>query len=208
MKASTALHGLLTIVLLALVVVLSIILGVMQTVQQTPPEVIHTETRVIIDSTPPPPIVIRMNQQPPPPPVIIYPDDNGQPLPMSEVDTTQHLPAKLYVDSTEDENQTIYNQMTVRGELLAHSTSYKLKIPTVVTKTIETTKTVQQPVNRLFLIGGVGLTNQLDIGFEVGVQFVSAKGWAAGYEYDIRHQAHELKIGVPLYQFEPPNRVF
>ncbi|MGH1338732.1 MAG: hypothetical protein ACRBFS_21640 [Aureispira sp.] len=175
--------------------------------EQTPAEVIHTETRIVVDSQRPPPIIVRMNPQAPPTPIIIYPDEQGQALPMAMVDTTEDLPAHLYRDSIEDANQTIYTSVTVRGELLASQTSYQLKIPTVVTKTIETTKTIQKPISSLVLTGGVGVTHQNTMNVAAGLQFTSAKGWIVGYEYDFVHQAHEVKLGLPIYQFKPPKRV-
>lgn len=176
--------------------------------EPAPPKVVHTQTRIVIDSQPPPPVIIRMPQQPLPAPVVIYPDERGEPLPLAQIDTTKDLPAHLYKDSIEDENQILYSSITVRGELLASQMSYKLKIPTVVTKTVETTQTIQEPVSSLLLVGGVGLSAQQRISFGAGLQYVHAKGWAVGYEYDFMNQIHEVKLGLPLYQFKPPDKPF
>lgn len=172
----------------------------------TTPKVVHTETRIVVDSQAPPPIIVRMPSQPIPAPVVIYPNDQGAPLPVASIDTTKHLPAHLYQDSMEDENQTIYSSITVRGELLASQMNYKLKIPTVVTKTVTTTQTIQKPVSSLLLVGGVGLSPQQKISFEAGLQFVSAKGWAVGYEYDFMNKTHQVKLGLALHRFRSPSR--
>ena len=200
---ANTLHFILTVVLITV-----ILLQQQCHPEPAAPQVVHTQTRIVIDSQAPPPVIIRMPTQPLPAPVVIYPDDRGEPLPLAMVDTAQDLPAHLYRDSIEDENQTIYSSITVRGELLASKTSYKLKIPTVVTKTITTTKTIQEPVSSLLLVGGIGLSPRQRISFGAGLQYVHAKGWAVGYEYDFMNQTHEVKLGLPLYQFKPPDKPF
>jgi hypothetical protein len=36
----------------------------------------------------------------------------------------------------------------------------------------------------------------------VGLQFVSKKGWALGYDYDVLQNVHQVRLGVRLLPFK------
>jgi len=161
------------------------------------------DTIVRIDTTLPPPIVINLPRQKVPNPVIVYVDSSGQSVPVAEIDTQQHIAAQQYQDSIEDENLTLYYKSTVEGRLLANALDYKLKIPQLITKTIEITKPYPIPVSQVLLTGGIGGKLNQFSSITVGLQFVSAKGWALGYDYDILEKSHNVKLGIKLFQIKP-----
>jgi len=166
-------------------------------------ELPRIDTIISIDTTPPPPIIIKLPQQPIPKPVIVYVDSSGKSIPITQIDTTKHEQAQLYQDSIEDDNLTLYYQSTVKGQLLNHSLDYKLKVPQFITKKIEISKPYPVPVNSLLLTGGFGGNINQFSSLSLGLQFVSAKGWAVGYEYDFLQKAHHVKLGIKLIQFKP-----
>jgi hypothetical protein len=160
------------------------------------------ERIVTIDTTPAPPIIIQLPRQAPPKPIIIYVDSSGRSVPAAKIDTSTHEKANLYRDSIEDENLTLYYESTIKGQLLNNALDYKLKIPKLITKTIEVLKPYPVPVSAMFLNGGIGGNTTQFSSITAGLQFVSSKGWAVGYDYDILENTHNVKLGIKLFQFK------
>lgn len=177
----------------------------LQQCKQAPPsqdQPILRDTIVNIDTTLPPPVIIQLPRQKTPAPIIVYVDSTGRSVPSSKIDTQKHETASLYQDSIEDENLTLYYKSTVKGELLNHGLDYKLKIPKLITKTIEIPKPYPTPVSTLLLTGGVGGNVSQFASITLGLQFVSAKGWSLGYDYDLLQNSHHVKLGVKLFQLK------
>lgn len=166
------------------------------------PQEIQRDTIVRIDTTPPPPIIIQLPRQQIQAPIIVYVDSSGQQVPTPEIDTQKHEVANLYQDSIEDENLTLYYESTVKGQLLSHELDYKLKIPKLITKTIEIPKPYPTPVSTLLLTGGVGGNINQFSSIRLGLEFVSAKGWALGYDYDLLQNVHSVRLGVRLFSLK------
>jgi hypothetical protein len=104
----------------------------------------------------------------------------------------------LYRKSIEDENLTLYYESTIKGQLLSNTLDYKLKIPKLITKTIEVLKPVPTPVSTLLLTAGVGgHVNQFS-SVRLGLEFVSKKGWAIGYDYDLLGNVHSVNLGFEI----------
>jgi hypothetical protein len=160
------------------------------------------DTIVRIDTQRVEPVVIRLPSQQWPPPTIIYIDSSKKVVERAYVDTNTHTAAKLYKDSLEDENLTLYYNSIIEGELLQNSFDYKLKIPKQITKTIEVSKPYPMPVSRLLFNTGIGTDTHSFNSLTVGLQFVSRKGWALGYDYDAFQQSHQITLGVQLFQFD------
>jgi len=137
-----------------------------------------------------------------PSPVIVYVDSSGQSVPVAEIDSQKHIAAQQYQDCIEDENLTLYYKSTVEGRLLANALDYKLKIPKLITKTVEISKPYPTPVSQVLLTGGIGGNINQFSSITVGLQFVSTKGWALGYDYDVLENSHNVKLGVKLFQFK------
>lgn len=166
--------------------------------QLEPPQ----DTIVTIDTTPPPPIIIQLPRQAAPPPIIVYIDSTGQRVPKAKIDTFKHEKANMYKDSIEDKNLTLYYESTVKGQLLNNALDYKLKVPKLITKTIEIPKPYEVPVSAFFLNGGLGGNVNQFSSLTVGLQFVSAKAWSLGYDYDILQNTHNVNFGVRLFQLK------
>jgi len=159
------------------------------------------ERIISIDTTPAPPIIIQLPRQAAPQPIIVYVDSTGRSLPRAKIDTSKHEKANLYRDSIEDENLTLYYESTVKGSLLNNALDYKLKVPKLITKKIEVLKPVPTPVSTLLLTGGVGGNVNQFSSVRLGLSFVSAKGWAVGYDYDLLQNVHSVNVGVRLFEF-------
>ena len=71
-----------------------------------------------------------------------------------------------------------------------------------ITKTIEVLKPAPTPVCTLFLTGGVGGNVNQFSSVRFGLEFVSAKGCAVGYDYDVLQNVHSVNLGVKLFQFK------
>lgn len=164
---------------------------------------LRPDTTITIDTTPPPPIIIQMPRQEIPKPIIIYVDSSGNAVHTEEIDTTIHKQAKVYKDSLEDENLKLYYESTVKGDLLAHGLDYKLKVPKLVTKTIEIEKPYPVPTSSIMVVGGAGGNLNKFSSANLGLHFISAKGWSVGYEYDFIQQSHQVKVGVRLFNIKP-----
>jgi hypothetical protein len=164
---------------------------------EAPPQ----ERIISIDTTPAPPIIIQLPRQVAPQPIIIYVDSSGRSVPAAEIDTSKHEKANLYRDSIEDDNLTLYYESTIKGQLLKNALDYKLKVPKLITKTIEVLKPVPTPVSTLLLTGGFGGNVNQFSSVRLGLEFVSAKGWAVGYDYDVLQNVHSVKVGLKLFQF-------
>ena len=162
-----------------------------------PPEPL--ERIVSIDTTAAPPIIIELPRQAAPKPIIIYVDSSGRSVPAAKIDTSTHEKANLYRDSIEDDNLTLYYESTIKGQLLNTALDYKLKVPKLITKTIEVLKPVPTPVSTLLLTGGVGGNLNQFSSVRLGVSFVSAKGWAVGYDYDLLQNVHS-RLFIKLCQ--------
>jgi len=165
----------------------------------TPP----LERVVSIDTTAAPPIIIHLPRQATPKPIIVYVDSSGRSVPVAKIDTSTHKKANLYQDSIADENLTLYYESTVKGQLLNTALDYKLKVPKLITKTIEVLKPVPTPVSTLLLTGGLGGNVNQFSSIRLGLEFVSKKGWAVGYDYDLLGNVHSVNLGVKLFQFKP-----
>ncbi|BDS10965.1 hypothetical protein [Aureispira anguillae] len=163
----------------------------------------RVDTLVKMDTILPPPVIVKLPQQQIPAPTIIYIDSTKNIVHKALIDTSKHRPAHVYQDSLEDENLTLYYSSIVNGELLKNSLDYRLKIPKQITKTVEITKPVPLPVSSLLLTGSVGTSINSFNSVRLGLQFVSAKGWALGYDYDLLQNIHSVNLGVKLVQFPP-----
>jgi len=160
------------------------------------------DTVITIDTILPPPIIIQLPRQAAPEPIIIYVDSTGNSIPKAEIDTFKHEKANLYRDSIEDDNLMLYYESTVKGKLLNNALDYKLKVPKLITKTIEIPKPYGVPVSAFFLNGGVGGNVNQFSSVTVGLQFVSNKAWTLGYDYDVLQNTHHVKLGVKLFQLK------
>ena len=94
----------------------------------------------------------------------------------------------------------IFPLSTIKGQLLNTALDYKLKVPKLITKTIEVLKPVPRPVSTLLLTGGVGGNVNQFSSVRLGLSFVSTKGWAVGYDYDLLQNVHSINIGVKLFK--------
>ncbi|WP_264788109.1 hypothetical protein [Aureispira anguillae] len=160
----------------------------------------HPDTTIVLDTQMPAPIIVQMPRQAPPAPYIIYIDSTKQIVPTAQVDPSQHDRAQVYQDSIEDDNLTLYYKSMVQGELLDYELDYQLKIPKKITKTVTITKPIPQPAHSLFFNTGVGVDLQGFSSVTVGMQFMSNKGWALGYHYDVLQNRHEVKLGIRLWR--------
>jgi hypothetical protein len=162
---------------------------------QAPP----IDTIIRMDTIFPAPIIVQMPRQSVPAPTIIYIDSSKNIVANERINTSKHQAAQLYQDSLEDENLTLYYSSIVDGELLQNDLNYKLKIPKQITKTLEISKPYPVPVSALFLNAGVGGNVNAFASVTLGLQFVSAKGWALGYDYDLLQNVHSVRLGVRLF---------
>jgi len=160
------------------------------------------DTIIRMDTVLPAPIIVQLPRQVVPAPTIIYIDSTKNIVVKERIDTGQHQAAQLYQDSLEDENLTLYYSSIVDGELLQNDLNYKLKIPTRITKTIEISKPYPVPVSALLLTGSVGGNPSVFASIRLGAEFVSAKGWSLGYDYDLLQNVHSVKLGVRLFRFK------
>ncbi|MBL4648936.1 MAG: hypothetical protein JKY03_04340, partial [Aureispira sp.] len=142
------------------------------------------------------PIIVQLPRQDVPEPRVIYIDSSKNIVVNSLVDTTKHLSAQLYQDSLEDENLTLYYSSVIDGELLQNKLDYKLKIPTRITKTVEISKPYPVSVSSILLTGGIGGNVNQFSSVRLGLEFVSAKGWALGDDYDLLQKVHSMRLGV------------
>jgi hypothetical protein len=120
----------------------------------------------------------------------------------SLIDTSKHQVAQLYQDSLEDENLTLYYSSVIDGQLLQNKLDYKLKIPTRITKTVEISKPYPVSVSSILLTGGLGGNVNSFSSVRLGLEFVSAKGWAVGYDYDLLQNVHSVRLGMRLVRFK------
>lgn len=160
------------------------------------------DTIIQLDTILPAPVVVQMSAAPIPPPTIIYIDSTQkQPTPVVVEQTDKAaMPVHQYQDSLNDENLTIYYDAVVEGKLLQNKLDYQLKIPKQITKTITIKEPTPVPTNALLLTGGAGINSTGLSSVLVGMQFVSKRGFAVGYEYDILQNNHQIKLGVRLFQ--------
>ena len=163
---------------------------------------IRMDTTIVLDTILPAPVIVQLPRQVIPEPRIIYVDSSRNIVPQNAIDTTQHIATKLYQDSLEDDNLTVYYESLVDGQLLQNHLDYKLKIPKQITKTIRINTPVPIPSNGLFLNAGVGGNVNAFSSLTVGLQFVSQKGWALGYDYDVLQKVHQVRLGVRLLPFK------
>lgn len=171
----------------------------------------QVDTIIHLDTVFAPPVLVQMEVPKPPPPTIIYLDTNGRELPPLvasqnglelPLDSSKLETVHLYQDSTEDENLTLFYKAKVKGLLLDNALSYRLKVPKMITKTIEVPKPYPSPTNALFLVGGVGGNLQQFSSLTAGLNYTSAAGWSLGYDYDFLQQVHCVKVGVRLFQLK------
>ncbi|MBL4648933.1 MAG: hypothetical protein JKY03_04325 [Aureispira sp.] len=155
-----------------------------------------------MDTILPAPIIVQLPRQDVPEPRIIYVDSSKNIVVNSLIDTTKHQAAQLYQDSLEDENLTLYYSSVIDGELLQNKLDYKLKIPIRITKTVEVFKPYPVSVSSILLTGGVGGNVNQFSSVRLGLEFISAKGWALGYDYDLLQKVHSVRLGVRLVRFK------
>lgn len=165
-------------------------------------QTIRMDTTIVLDTILPAPVIVQLPRQVVPEPRIIYVDSFQNRIKSEFVDTAQHMATKLYQDSLEDDNLTVYYESLVDGQLLQNHLDYKLKIPKQITKTIRINTPVPTPSNGLFLNAGVGGNVNAFSSLTVGLQFVSQKGWALGYDYDVLQKVHQVRLGVRLLPFK------
>jgi hypothetical protein len=159
----------------------------------------RADTTIVLDTILPPPVIVQLPRQAVPEPMIIYVDSFRNIVQENAVDTNKHIATKLYKDSLEDENLTLYYESLVDGELLQNKLDYKLKIPKQITKTVRINTPIPMPTNGLFLNAGVGGNVNTFASLTVGLQFVSKKGWALGYDYDVLQNVHQVRLGIRLF---------
>ncbi|WMX17086.1 hypothetical protein [Aureispira sp. CCB-E] len=164
-------------------------------------EQVKIDTIIRMDTILPPPVIVQLPRQDVPEPSIIYVDSSKDMVIQEQIDTSKHQAAQLYQDSLEDENLTLYYSSIVDGQLIRNDLDYKLKIPTQITKTIEIPKPIPMPVHSILLTAGVGGNVRSFASVRLGLQFVSAKGWSLGYDYDLLQKVHSVNLGVRLGQF-------
>lgn len=160
------------------------------------------DTTILMDTILPAPIIVQMPRQTVPEPMIIYIDSSKNIVSSAAIDTSKHIATKLYQDSLEDENLTLYYESLVDGQLLNNKLDYKLKIPKQITKTVNINTPVPMPTNGLFLNAGVGGNVNSFSSLTLGLQFVSKKGWALGYDYDLLQKTYQIKLGIRLLPFK------
>ncbi len=167
-----------------------------------PPTVLMNDTIIQVDTILPAPVIVRMTSAPVPPPTIIYIDSTKKYTTPTIVqrDEKGATPIHQYKDSLSDENLTIYYDALVQGELLQNQLDYQLKIPKQITKTVTIKQPIPVPSNTFLLTGGVGLSPTGLSSVLVGMQFISKKGFAVGYDYDILQNSHQVKLGVQLFK--------
>jgi len=166
----------------------------------------RADTAIVMDTILPAPVIVQMPRQAVPKPMIIYVDSFKNVVESELIDTSKHMAAQFYKDSLEDNNLTLYYESLVDGELLNNDLHYKLKIPKQITKTIRINTPVPMPTNGLFLNAGVGGNVNTFSSLTVGLQFVSKKGWALGYDYDVLQNVHQVRLGVRLLPFKKMKR--
>jgi hypothetical protein len=159
-------------------------------------------TIIRMDTILPAPIIVQLPRQDVPEPRIVYIDSSKNVVVNHLIDTSKHQVAQLYQDSLEDENLTLYYSSVIDGQLLQNKLDYKLKIPTRITKTIEVSKPYPVSVSSILLTGGLGGNVNQFSSVRLGLEFVSAKGWALGYDYDLLQNVHSVKVGVRLFRFK------
>lgn len=157
------------------------------------------DTIISFDTVLPPPIIVKLPRQEIPEPIIVYIDSSNRQVSTALVDTNTHQATRFYQDSLEDENLTLFYSSLVDGQLLQNNIDYKLKIPKLITKTIEIPKPYPIPTNGFFLNAGVGGNPRQFSSITVGLQFIGKKGWAVGYDYDILQNVHQVKLGFRLW---------
>ncbi|WMX17048.1 hypothetical protein [Aureispira sp. CCB-E] len=165
-------------------------------------QTIRMDTTIVLDTILPAPVIVQLPRQAVPEPRIIYVDSFRNIVESELIDTSKHVATKLYKDSLEDDNLTLYYESLVDGQLLQNELDYKLKIPKQITKTIRINTPVPMPTNGLFLNAGVGGNINSFSSVTLGLQFVSKKGWALGYDYDVLQKVHQVRLGVRLLPFK------
>lgn len=167
----------------------------------------RADTTIVMDTILPAPVIVQLPRQAVPKPMIIYVDSFKNVVESELIDTSKHMAAQLYKDSLEDDNLTLYYESLVDGQLLQNKLNYKLKIPKQITKTIRINTPVPMPTNGLFLNTGVGGNVNTFSSLTVGLQFVSKKGWALGYDYDVLQNVHQVRLGVRLLPFKKKRQI-
>jgi hypothetical protein len=165
-------------------------------------EIQKPTTIIRMDTILPAPIIVQLPRQDVPEPRIVYIDSSKNIVVNSLIDTSKHQAAQLYQDSLEGENLTLYYSSVIDGQLLQNKLDYKLKIPTRITKTIEVSKPYPVSVSSILLTGGLGGNLNSFSSVRLGLEYVSAKGWAVGYDYDLLQNVHSVNLGVRLFQFK------
>lgn len=151
-----------------------------------------------------PPARVVMVEAPIPPPEVIYLKPTGERIQDSTQLHESDRVVKLYVDSVDTDELTIYYAATVEGELVAHDLAYQLKVPRKIVKTQVTTITepVGIPTTQLHATCRVGTNWNGQSSIAPGLLFVGRRGWSLGYSYDLITQQHAVQVGVRLFQLQ------
>ena len=163
-------------------------------------QTIVMDTIISIDTIMPPPVIVKLPTQTVPPPIVVYIDSSKNIVSPSAIDTSRHLAVHQYKDSIQDENLTLYYNSLVDGQLLGQQLNYKLKVPLQITKTIEIPKPIPMPAHQLFLTASVGGSPSAFNHVAVGLELVSNRNWALGYEYNILGNSHHVRLGIQLWR--------
>jgi hypothetical protein len=116
---------------------------------------------------------------------IIYKDS------VKSADSIIKIPAAyIYKDSLIDENLGIYITDTTAGKILGRGIRYNLKVPLKITETKTITNTIEKKVPAAGLF--VGLEAGLPLRIAPEVEYISKKGMAYSYNYDLINRSHSL----------------
>jgi len=107
-------------------------------------------------------------------------------------------PVTVYKDSMSDDNITIYSSDLVEGRLLNKDLKYKLKVPLIITKTIE--NTTETKVGGLFLTSGLGGNQNAFDNVNLGLQYVAKKDYLVGYNFNLLRKTHNIQVGFKLFR--------
>jgi hypothetical protein len=103
--------------------------------------------------------------------------------------------AYIYQDSLVDSNLAIYINDTTAGPILGRGISYTLKVPLQIKETITITKTAEVPVlqHGLFIGAEIGTNLQM---FRIApeIEYLTKKGYAYSYNYDVINNLHSVGI--------------
>lgn len=116
-----------------------------------------------------------------------------------EVETV-HYPVRLYQDTLETEDVTIYSKQYVDGELVNGVLSYRLHVPEVI-KTIRIKEKTTKLQNGLFAYGEVGGNRSAFTNVSLGLLYTHQTKWLVSYRVNmnpIYKPTHHVGVGFRL----------